>query len=93
MLSIDPDAALGQALDVIEAAPESAAALTLYALVNTLEYERAGRLFKLNKLADLGAEHRAIAYGLMELSVTGQVGDAAWVEAKQRMDRAVRGFA
>ena len=92
MPPLDPDTALEQALTVIEAAPESAAALTLYALVNTLEYERAGRLFKLNKLQDLDTDHRAIAYGLMELSVVGEIGNETWTDAKTRMDRAVRGI-
>jgi hypothetical protein len=91
MPDIDSNDALAQTLAIIEAAPESAAALTLYALVNTLEYERAGRLFKLNKLQDLDAGQRAIAYGLMELSVVGSIGDDAWSQAKARMDHAVRG--
>ena len=86
-----PAESLQQALDIIEQAPESAAALTLYALVNTLEYERAGCLFKLTKLRDLEAEHRPIAYGLMELMAEQGVGDERWTDAKARMDRAVRG--
>jgi hypothetical protein len=91
MTGIEPRDALAQTLAIIEAAPESASALTLYALVNTLEYERAGRLFKLNKLQDLDAGQRAIAYGLMELSVVGSIGDDTWSRAKARMDHAVRG--
>ena len=76
---------------LIESAPHSAAALTLYALVSTLEFERAGYLFKLDKLRDLDAAQRQLAYQLMELMVAGQVGDAAWVAAKARMDQLVRG--
>jgi hypothetical protein len=86
-----PAESLQQALDIVEQAPESAAALTLYALVNTLEYERAGCLFKLTKLRDLDAEHRPIAYGLMELMAQQGVADERWTDAKARMDRAVRG--
>jgi hypothetical protein len=86
MQSIPPHEALERALAAIEAAPESAGALTLYALITTLEYERAGRLFKLTKLADLAPEQRAIAYALMERSV-----DPAWVEAKARIEQAIRG--
>ena len=86
-----PAECLQQALDIIEQAPESAAALTLYALINTLEYERAGCLFKLTKLRDLHAEHRPIAYGLMELMAELGVGDERWTDTKARMDRAVRG--
>lgn len=86
-----PAESLQQALAVIEQAPESATALTLYALVNTLEYERAGCLFKLTKLRDLAPEHRPIAYGLMELMTEQGVGDEHWSDVKTRMDRAVRG--
>ena len=82
---------LARAVAMVEAAPESANALTLYALVNTLECERAGWLFKLTKLKDMDTAARALAYGLMEQAVARGVGDAAWQEAKARMDRAVRG--
>ena len=85
------DDALARSVALIEAAPESANALTLYALANTLEYERAGWLFKLTKLKDMDAEARDLAYGLMELAVAQGVGDTAWQAAKARMDRAVRG--
>jgi hypothetical protein len=83
--------ALEQTAAAIEAAPESAAALTLYALMNTLEYERAGRLFKLTKLNDLRPEARLIAYSLMERSVVDGVGDDQWQAAKARIERAIRG--
>lgn len=83
--------ALHQALLVIEAAPHSAAALTLYALVNTLEYERAGCLFKLTKLRDLEPPTRRIAYGLMERMAAGDHLDADWQAVKARMDALVRG--
>ncbi len=86
-----PAESLQQALAVIEGAPESAAALTLYALINTLEYERAGCLFKLTKLRDLPSQNRRIAYGLMELMAEQGVGDDSWAEAKARMDGAIRG--
>jgi hypothetical protein len=86
-----PAESLQHALNIIEQAPESASALTLYALLNTLEYERAGCLFKLTKLRDLEAEHRPIAYGLMELMAEQGVGNERWTDAKARMDRAVRG--
>jgi hypothetical protein len=86
-----PEDALEQAVAAVEQAPESASALTLYALFSTLEYERAGCLFKLTKLRDLEPGHRAIAYGLMELMAERAVGDPTWLAAKARMERAVRG--
>ena len=91
MQPIPPQEALERALAEIEAAPESAGGLTLYALITTLEHERAGRLFKLTKLEDLAPEQRPIAYALMERSVIEGIGDPAWVEAKARIERAIRG--
>ncbi len=82
---------LDEILAVIEAAPHSAAALVLYALANTLDHERAGCLFKLTKLRDLDADHRRLAYDLMELMARGENRGEAWIEARARMDQAVRG--
>ncbi len=81
---------LAETLAVIEADPHSAAALILYALINTFDYEKAGCLFKLNKLRDLGPEHRRLAYDLMELMVAGGNQGEAWDKAKTRMDERVR---
>lgn len=82
---------LEAALAVVLAAPQSAAGLTLYALISTLEHERAGCLFKLTKLRDLAPGHRELAYALMERMAEGRAGDAPWQAAKARMDAAVRG--
>ena len=83
---------LQQTLALLRSAPESGAALTLYALVCTLEKHRAGCLFTLTKLQDLtDPDHRRIAYGLMELLATGRVGDGIWHAAKAEMDQAIRG--
>ena len=81
---------LDEVLSVISAAPRSAAALTLYALVSTLEHEGAGCLFKLDKLRDLSFAHRRLAYGLMEMMAERRNGDAAWAAAKAQMDESVR---
>ena len=78
-------------VDLVAADPHSAPALTLYALVSTLEFEKAGYLFKLDKLKDLDERQRQLAYRLMELMVAGEVGNAAWAAAKARMDQLVRG--
>lgn len=74
----------------VAAAPHAAASLTLYALVSTLEFERAGYLFKLVKLRDLSATQRELAYGLMELMVEGRNRGEAWTAAKTRLDEIVR---
>lgn len=77
-------------LKLIESDAHSAAALTLYAMMSTLEYENAGCLFKLNKLRDLDAEQRQLAYRLMELMVAGGNSGDDWARAKVRMDTLVR---
>lgn len=74
----------------IAAAPHSAAALTLYALASTLEFEQAGYLFKLVKLRDLSESQRQLAYRLMESMAEGRNRGEDWQQAKARMDALVR---
>lgn len=74
----------------ITAAPHSAGALTLYALVSTLEYEQPGYQFNLVKLRDLSAGQRQLAYRLMEMMVEGGNGGEPWQQAKARMDSLLR---
>ena len=81
---------MDQALSLVAAAPHSAASLTLYALVATLEYENAGCLFKLNKLRDLDEAGRRLAYDLMELMAVGGTRGERWTAQKQQMDRLIR---
>jgi hypothetical protein len=82
---------LDRVVDEIAAAPQSAAALTLYALVSTLEFEQAGFLFKLIKLRDLTPEQRKLAYQLIELMAQNANAGIEWDRAKERMDNLVRG--
>ncbi|MCB1787141.1 MAG: hypothetical protein H6955_14180 [Chromatiaceae bacterium] len=81
---------LDEVVAEISAAPHSAASLTLYALVSTMEFEQAGYLFKLGKLRDLSAPQRQLAYRLMELMVQGANRGERWTHAKQQMDGLVR---
>ena len=74
----------------IAEAPHSAAALTLYALVSTLEFEQAGYLFKLVKLRDQSSSQRRLAYPVMELMAEGQNGSEDWQQAKARLDALIR---
>lgn len=74
----------------VQAEPHSAAALTLYALASTLDQERAGYLFKLEKLRDLDAVDRRLAYDLMELMARGGNSGDAWRQARAALDRLVR---
>jgi hypothetical protein len=59
-------------------------------MVNTMDYEQAGCLFKLNKLRDLRPEERQLAYALMELMVEQGNSGPEWEQAKSRMDECVR---
>ena len=81
---------LQQVTGLIESDPHSAPALTLYALVNTLEFPRAGYLFKLDKLKDLDTGQRRLAYEPIELMIDGRVGSDEWTRAKTQMDELVR---
>jgi hypothetical protein len=81
---------LDRVVGEIKAAPHSAAGLTLYALVSTLEHERAGYLFKLDKLRDLNDAQRRLAFDLMELMVRGENVGVEWDAAKSQMDALIR---
>ncbi len=81
---------LDEVIEQIAAEPHSAAALTLYALVSTLEFEQAGYLFKLAKLRDLTAQQRQIAYRVIELMADGDNAGPAWERSKHKMDELVR---
>ena len=76
---------------LIEAAPESARALTLYALVSTLAIEQSGCMYKLTKLRELDPEARQLAYGLMELMAEGSNRGPDWERGLARIDAAIRG--
>jgi hypothetical protein len=91
MRVIPPPDALRQALAAMAERPSGASARALYALVNTLDLQQAGCSFRLDRLRELDPEHRPIAYGLMESSVIGQVGDPDWQRTKAQMDRLIRG--
>lgn len=81
---------LREAVAEISAAPHSAASLTLYALMSTLEFEQAGYLFKLAKLRDLSTGQRQLAYRLMDLMAAGANAGDDWNDAKREMDALVR---
>lgn len=81
---------LDQIIRLIADDPHGAPALTLYALVNTLEFPKAGYLFKLDKLKPLSPEQRQLAYRLMEMMVEDELGTGAWQQARARMDELVR---
>ena len=82
---------LQQVVDIIRAGPHSGPGLQLYALVSTLKMDNSGYLYMLRKLRDLSAEHRRLAYGLMELMAENGNQGEAWETALQAMDEAVRG--
>ena len=78
-------------IECIQKSPQSGSALILYALMNTINYEQAGCLFKLNKLRDLSLQQRQLAYELIEVMVSGGNQGEAWRQAMLQMDALVRG--
>ena len=81
---------LQKLVTLVSDAPHSGAALTLFALFSTLEYENAGALFKLVKLRDLDAGNRQLAYQLMELMVAGKNQGDAWQQTKLEIETLIR---
>ena len=82
---------LEQVVELIRNNPHSGVSLNLYALISTLKMEKGGYMYMLRKLRDLSPEHRQLAYGLMELMAENGNQGAAWEQALEAMDAAVRG--
>ena len=78
-------------IESIRESPQSGGALILYALMNTINYEQAGCLFKLNKLRDLSPQQRQLAYELIEVMVSGGNRGEEWQRAMLQVDELVRG--
>ena len=89
----DAVAVLARLESRIAAAPASAPALILYSLVKTVSTGRGQYLFLLNKLRDLPAEDRRLAYDVMEAVATGANETPAWAEGVARLDALVSGRA
>lgn len=88
--SSETQSVLADVMDIIRQDPHSAAALILYAIVNTLAYEKSGCLFKLNKLRDLDEKNRQLAYQLFEIMVRQENQSGVFDSARQQMDDIVR---
>ena len=82
---------LQQVVELIKTNPHGGASLNLYALISTLKMEKGGYMYMLRKLRDLNPEHRQLAYGLMELMAENGNQGAAWEQALEAMDAAVKG--
>ena len=85
-----PETVLQKVVDIIKADPHGGLSLNLYALVSTLRMENSGYMYMLRKLRDLSAEHRVIAYDLMELMAGNGTQGEAWEAALQAMDEAIK---
>lgn len=75
----------------VQADPQGAESLLLYALASTLRMENSGYLFILRKLRDLSPENRTLAYDLMELMARGGNRGEDWERSLAALDAAVRG--
>lgn len=72
--------ALDELLQVVRANSHGAASLVLFALVKTMSTQSGQYLYLLNKLKDLDASQRQLAYRLMEAMVEGDNAKPAWQE-------------
>ena len=81
---------LDELLDMIRGNTHSAASLVLFALVKTLSAQQGQYLFLLNKLKDLDAAQRQLAYRLMESRVAGDNTTPQWNEKISAMETAIR---
>ncbi|MFP5506450.1 MAG: hypothetical protein ACLGH6_09645 [Gammaproteobacteria bacterium] len=82
--------ALEELLTMIRADTHGAASLVLFALVKTLSAQQGQYLFLLNKLRDLDAGQRQLAYRLMEAMAEGVNTTPAWQAKVVEMETAIR---
>lgn len=82
--------ALDELLEMIRADTHGAASLVLFALVKTLSAQQGQYLFLLNKLKDLNAEQRQLAYRLMEAMTAGANATPEWQAKVVEMETAIR---
>ena len=85
------DAVLEAVAALVEADPHAGPALVLYALARTLASPRGAYMYRLDKLAGLGPDHRRLAYGLMEAMASGAARGPAWEDFLARLDAAYAG--
>ncbi|MBI5042135.1 MAG: hypothetical protein HZB57_13320 [Gammaproteobacteria bacterium] len=81
---------LDELLELIRANSHGAASLVLFALVKTLSAQQGQYLFLLNKLKDLNAEQRQLAYRLMEVMAGGGNTTPEWQVKVAAMEEAIR---
>jgi hypothetical protein len=77
--------------DIVKQSPHSGQALMLFALAKTLDTEKGNHMYTLGKLKDLTADHRQLAYQMIELMATGQTHDEQWNRLLADMDAIIRG--
>lgn len=82
--------ALDELLDMIRVNTHAAASLVLFALVKTLSAQQGQYLFLLNKLKDLDATQRQLAYRLMEAMVADNNTTPEWHARISQMEEAIR---
>ena len=76
--------------DVIQSSPHSSQSLLLFALMKTLDIEKGGHMYMLEKLKDMTPESRQLAYQLMELMAAKEIHNDLWNEKVQLIETAIR---
>lgn len=71
--------------------PRSGQSLLLFALMATLNVEKTGHMYLLAKLKEFTPENRQLAYGVIELMASNEIGNDAWHKAYAGMEAAIRG--
>ena len=77
-------------IEVVTASPHSAQSLLLFALFKTLDIPQGGHMYKLEKLREMSAENRQLAYGLMELMSEQKNLDDYWKASLEKIEAAIR---
>ena len=77
-------------VEIVAESPHSAQSLLLFALYKTLDIPKGGHMYKLEKLREMTAENRQLAYGLMELMAEQKNSDEYWKAKLEEIEAAIR---
>lgn len=84
------DEILDRVYSVIKESPHSTQSLLLFALIKTLDIEKGGHMYMLEKLKDMTHESRMLSYELMEIMASNQAHNEVWQEKVSLIETAIR---
>ena len=76
--------------EIVKDSPHSSQSLLLFALLKTLDVEKSGHMYMLEKLKEMTPDSRQLAYGAMELMVDNKIHDQEWKTKLELIENTIR---